>query len=68
MLRSVQGGVTADCTYTVEPLTEDETRVSLVADGRASGMWAVVAPLVRLMVERADSGQIDALEAWVETP
>jgi uncharacterized protein YndB with AHSA1/START domain len=60
-LRSTQGGVTADYRYTVEP-AGDASRVSLAADVRASGVWALAGPLIRMAIRRTDSGQLDAFD------
>jgi uncharacterized protein YndB with AHSA1/START domain len=60
-LRSRQGGVSADYTYRVEPAGPG-ARVTLDADVRAAGPWAVVGPMVRWAIRRADAGQLAALE------
>ena len=60
-LRSRQGGVTADYTYTVEPAGES-TRVGLVADVVTRGPWTLAAPAIRAAIRRTDSGQLDALD------
>jgi carbon monoxide dehydrogenase subunit G len=60
-LRSRQGGVTADYRYTVEP-AGDASRVSLAADVRTSGVWALAGPLIRTAIRRTDAGQLDALD------
>jgi uncharacterized protein YndB with AHSA1/START domain len=59
-LRSRQGGVTADYTYTVDP-APGGSRVTLVAEVGTRGLWAVVAPAIRAAIRRTDSGQLDAL-------
>jgi uncharacterized protein YndB with AHSA1/START domain len=59
-LRSRQGGVTADYTYTVEPAPPG-TRVGLVADVRTSTAWTPAGPLIRAVIRRTDAGQLDAL-------
>jgi uncharacterized protein YndB with AHSA1/START domain len=60
-LRSRQGGVTADYTYTVEP-DGPVSRVSLVADVRTGGAWALAAPAIRAAIRRTDAGQLDAFD------
>jgi carbon monoxide dehydrogenase subunit G len=60
-LRSVQGGVTADYTYAVEP-AGDRSRVTVDADVRTRGAWTLVAPLIRLAIRRTDAGQLDRLD------
>ena len=65
-LRSRQGGVTADYTYTVEP-AGDGARTGLVADVRTSGAWAVAGPLIRAAIRRTDGGQLDALDRSLAT-
>ena len=59
-LRSVQGGVTADYRYAVEP-DGPRSRVTLVADVRTAGLWTLLAPVLRAAIRREDSGQLDAL-------
>jgi hypothetical protein len=59
-LRSVQGGVTADYRYTVEP-DGDATRLTLVADVATRGPWRLLAPVIRTAIRRTDAGQLDAL-------
>lgn len=69
VLRSVQGGVTADYTYALEPQGDDSTRVTLVADCRSEGLiWNLLSPLVRLAMRMADRGQLKALKGVVEKP
>jgi uncharacterized protein YndB with AHSA1/START domain len=64
-LRSVQGGVTADYRYTVEP-AGDGTRLTLVADVTTRGPWTLLGPVIRTAIRRSDAGQLDALarDAW----
>src|SRR4051794_39767680 len=59
-LRSRQGGVTADYTYTVGT-DAGCTRVTLVVDVRTRGLWTLAAPVIRAAIRRTDSGQLDAL-------
>ncbi len=59
-LRSRQGGVTADYTYSVEPADEG-SRVTLTADVRTAGLWALLGPVIRAAIRKEDSGQLDAL-------
>jgi carbon monoxide dehydrogenase subunit G len=61
-LRSVQGGVTADYRYTVEP-AGDGTRLTLVADVTTRGPWRALGPVIRAAIRRSDAGQLDALAA-----
>lgn len=66
-LRSVQGGMTATYEYTCAP-ERDGTRVTLNARCEAKGLgWRMVSPLIRLLMKRADSGQVAALKRLVET-
>ena len=60
-LRSRQGGVTADYRYTVEPAGAG-SRVTLAADVRTRGAWALAGPMIRAAIRRTDSGQLDALD------
>lgn len=65
-LRSVQGGVTADYRYRVEPVTDETTKVDLNADCSTTGMWSIVGPLLRIMMKRTDSGQLEGLKQLME--
>jgi uncharacterized protein YndB with AHSA1/START domain len=60
-LRSEQGGVVADYTYTVEE-AGPITRVTLVADVRTRGAWSLAAPAIRAAIRRTDAGQLDAFD------
>lgn len=64
-LTSVQGGVRADYTYSVVPVG-DTTRATLVADVTTKPLWRPIAPTLRMLIRRADSGQLDALKRLVE--
>jgi uncharacterized protein YndB with AHSA1/START domain len=66
-LRSRQGGVTADYTYTVEP-TGTGSRTGLTADVRTSGLWSLLGPVIRGAIRREDAGQLDALERALSLP
>jgi hypothetical protein len=66
-LRSVQGGVTADYTYTCAPDGRG-TRVTLVATCRISGRTRLLGPVVRTAIRRADSGQLEAFAREVADP
>lgn len=65
-LTSVQGGVRADYTYSVEP-AEGTTRATLVADVTAGGLWRAFAPALRAMIRRTDGGQLAALKRLIES-
>ncbi len=66
-LRSEQGGVAADYTYSIEPIGESSSRVSLEAECRFSGLpMRLLAPLIRFAIRRTDGGQIAALKRVVE--
>jgi uncharacterized membrane protein len=67
-LTSVQGGVRADYTYSVEPIgtTRTTTRATLVADVTTKPLWRPVAPALRALIRRSDGGQLDALKRLVE--
>ena len=64
-LRSQQGGVTADYTYTVEPATTG-SRVTLTADVRTRGAWTLAGPAIRAAIRRSDAGQVEALDRTLE--
>lgn len=66
-LRSVQGGVTADYRYRVEPAGDSATVVHLDADCSTTGVWSVIGPLVRSAMKRTDSGQLEALRELLES-
>ena len=59
-LRSQQGGVTADYTYTVEA-SDPGSRLTLVADVATRGAWALAGPAIRAAIRRTDRRQVDAL-------
>ncbi|MHA6785661.1 SRPBCC family protein [Pseudonocardia saturnea] len=66
-LDSVQGGVTARYVYRLEPAGE-RTRAVLTADVDAAGFpWALLGPLIRTAVRRADAGQLGAFREVVES-
>lgn len=64
-LTSVQGGVRAEYTYSVEP-EGATTRATLVADVTTTPLWRPVAPALRALIRRADGKQLDALKRLVE--
>jgi carbon monoxide dehydrogenase subunit G len=64
-LNSVQGGVTARYVYRLEP-AGDRTTARLTAEVAASGLWALLGPVVRAAIRRADAGQLDALRGALE--
>src|SRR5688500_6942644 len=59
-LRSQQGGITADYTYTVVPI-DYGSQLTLVADIRMQGVWVLAGPALRAVIRRTDQGQVDAL-------
>jgi uncharacterized protein YndB with AHSA1/START domain len=59
-LRSVQGGVTADYAYTVEPAGTG-SRATLAVDVRVTGIWTLLGPVIRGAIRRQDSSQLDEL-------
>ena len=67
VLRSTQGRVTADYTYTLTP-AGDSTRVSLVAEFSVDGVLRLLWPLLKIAVRLTDAGQLKALKALVESP
>lgn len=64
-LRSVQGPVCADYRYSLEP-EGPHTRLRLVARCEVRGWMALFAPLLRWVIRRTDSGQVQALKRLVE--
>ncbi len=67
MLRSVQGGVTADYRYEVHDLGGRSTRVTLVADCQVTGLLLRIAsPLLRIAIRMSDGKQVRLLKATIE--
>ena len=67
VLRSVQGGVTADYAYEVHDIDGRSARVTLVADCQITGLWMrAVSPLLRLAIRFSDGKQLRLLKAMIE--
>ena len=67
VLRSVQGGVTADYTYELQPAGDGATRVTLVAECRFRGLlYLLMSPLIRRAIRSADGKQLEQLKRVVE--
>ncbi len=66
VLRSTQGGVTADYRYEVHDIDGRSARVTLVADCQVTGLWRLVSPLLRMAIRVADGKQLRLLKAVVE--
>ncbi len=67
VLRSVQGGVTADYRYEVHDVDGRATRVTLVADCQVTGLLLrVVSPLLRIAIRMSDGKQLRLLKAMIE--
>ena len=67
VLRSVQGGVTADYRYEVKAIDERSSRVTLVANCQIKGLgWKLVSPLLRIAIRFSDGKQLRLLKAMVE--
>ncbi len=67
VLRSVQGGVTADYSYEIQALGGNSSRVSLVADCQISGRFLPLAsPLLRIAIRISDGKQLRLLKALIE--
>jgi uncharacterized protein YndB with AHSA1/START domain len=66
VLRSVQGGVTADYRYAVEPAGTG-SRVTVDADVRTSGAMRLLGPVIRAAIRRTDRDQLDRLAATLRT-
>ena len=68
VLRSEQGGVTADYEYAIEAVNASTTRATLTADCHMRGLpWRLLAPLIRMAIRKTDSGQLAALKQLLET-
>ncbi|MCY4619092.1 MAG: SRPBCC family protein [Chloroflexi bacterium] len=66
-LRSQQGGVSADYTYSIEPAGQSSSRVSLEAECHFSGfLFRLLGPLIGIAIRRTDGGQIAALKRVIE--
>ena len=67
VLRSVQGGVTADYTYEVHGHDEVSSRVTLTADCQSTGvLWRLMSPLLRIAIRVSDGKQLRLLKAMIE--
>jgi uncharacterized protein YndB with AHSA1/START domain len=66
VLRSVQGGVTADYRYAVEPAGTGSL-VSVDADVRTRGAVRLLAPVIRAAIRHADRFQLDRLAHELHT-
>ena len=66
VLRSEQGPVTADYRYRVTSNGLGLATVTLVAECTVQGPLALLGPLLRRSLRRADGGQLEALRAVVE--
>lgn len=66
LLRSQQGGVTADYHYRIEQVDEATTKVELTAECATGGAWRIVGPLLRAAMRRADGAQLDSFKRHVE--
>lgn len=67
LLRSEQGGVTADYHYRLHPIDESTTDVELTATCATRGAWSLVGPLLRAAMRRADRSQLDSFKRHIET-
>lgn len=66
-LQSVQGGVTADYTYSLRSRGDEATDATLVAECETEGiLWTALSPVIRFAVRRTDSRQLEALKAMIE--
>ena len=67
VLRSVQGGVTADYKYEIHDQGASSCRVTLVADCQISGsILRLIAPLLRIAIRFSDGKQLRLLKSLVE--
>ena len=67
VLRSVQGGVTADYRYEVHDIDGRSTRVTLVADCHVTGLWwRIISPLLRIAIRSTDGKQLRLLKEMIE--
>ena len=69
VLRSVQGGVSADYRYELHDLGGRSTRVTLVADCQVTGLLLrTVSPLLRIAIRLSDGKQLRLLKEMIEGP
>ena len=67
VLRSVQGGVSADYRYELHDLGGRSTRVTLVADCQVTGLLLrIVSPLLRIAIRMSDGKQLRLLKEMIE--
>lgn len=67
VLRSAQGGVTADYRYEIHALDEHSARATLVADCQVSGLgMRLLSPLLRIAIKMSDGKQLRLLKGVVE--
>ena len=67
VLRSVQGGVSADYRYELHDLGGRSTRVTLVADCQVTGLFLrIVSPLLRIAIRLSDGKQLRLLKEMIE--
>ncbi len=67
VLRSVQGGVTADYRYEVHDINGRSTLVTLVADCHVKGLWLrIISPLLRIAIRSTDGKQLRLFKAMIE--
>lgn len=67
VMRSVQGGVTADYRYEVHDIDGRSARVTLVAYCQFTGLWwRLCSPLLRIAIRLTDGKQLRLLKAMIE--
>ncbi len=66
VLRSTQGGVTADYRYEVHDIDGRSARVTLVADCHVTGLWRIVSPLLRIAIRSTDGKQLRLFKSMIE--
>ena len=67
VLRSTQGGVTADYRYEVHDIDGRSTRVTLMADCHVTGLWwRIVSPLLRIAIRSTDGKQLRRFNEMIE--
>ena len=67
VLRSTQGGVTADYRHEVHDIDGRSSRVTLVADCHVTGLWwRIVSPLLRIAIRSSDGKQLRLFRAMIE--
>ncbi|MFZ3589842.1 hypothetical protein ACOI1C_11305 [Bacillus sp. DJP31] len=64
-ITSVQGKFRADYIYSFAK-QDDDTKITLIAKFEAGGFMKIMAPLIKVAIKKADSGQLEKLKGAFE--